>query len=460
MKEYKKNNIINMGVWLSLLVVVTLCYSCRDKLLDRRTETKTVTFNSMGGTPVPDQSVFIGTTIRKPEIPKKELAFFAGWYQEEQLIHAFSYSTLISADITLYAKWTPAVVVRYDTNGGTEIKNDTIPIGETAITPAEPSKNNSVFIGWYADAELTKEYSFFATPVNENITLFAKWIDGVTLSFRTNSSAEVQSIGVMPGTVVSAPIDPVIPDSTFMGWFADEDLQIPFDFNRPITENTVVYAKWFQNIYSLQVYPATGNPQYYLINGLKPEFRNTPALYIPTNVGGVPVARINSNAFLNNKIITDVYMEDKITHVLANAFDGCSNIITIRMPATLVSIGNYAFRNCSSLKGTLQIPNNITGWGGTSFSGCTGLERVILPINYGVLPSSSFSGCSALKELFVPAMRRDAITNELIPITLANVAALANTHPNLEIYVPAVLVDKYKTAPNWSVYAARIKPIP
>lgn len=46
--------------------------------------------------------------------------------------------------------------------------------GEKVAKPTDPTRNRYDFGGWYSDAELTQEYNF-DTPVNDNITLYAKW---------------------------------------------------------------------------------------------------------------------------------------------------------------------------------------------------------------------------------------------------------------------------------------------
>lgn len=69
--------------------------------------------------------------------------------------------------------------VTFDTNGGSEIEAQTIYAGECAYRPADPTKEGSVFDDWYADKELTEKYDF-AQPVEENITIYARWTEMTT----------------------------------------------------------------------------------------------------------------------------------------------------------------------------------------------------------------------------------------------------------------------------------------
>ena len=74
-----------------------------------------VTFNSQGGSSVMLQEVKTGTPASTPTNPSKAGHNFAGWYKEAEGNNVWSFSTPITEDITLYAKWT---VVNSGGNGG------------------------------------------------------------------------------------------------------------------------------------------------------------------------------------------------------------------------------------------------------------------------------------------------------------------------------------------------------
>ncbi len=68
------------------------------------------------------------------------------------------------------------VTVRFETNGGTLVESQLIEKGTNATEPTNPTKDGYTFLGWYTDEALTTEYDF-STSVNEDITLYAKWIE-------------------------------------------------------------------------------------------------------------------------------------------------------------------------------------------------------------------------------------------------------------------------------------------
>ena len=73
-------------------------------------ETFTVTFNANGhGTAPAAQTITSGETASEPTEPKETGYTFGGWYENQQCTgNQFNFDTPITADITLYAKWTIA----------------------------------------------------------------------------------------------------------------------------------------------------------------------------------------------------------------------------------------------------------------------------------------------------------------------------------------------------------------
>lgn len=66
----------------------------------------TVSFSSNGGSAVTSQSVTENTAATAPTAPTKTGSAFAGWYSDAALTEAFNFTTAITADTALYAKWT------------------------------------------------------------------------------------------------------------------------------------------------------------------------------------------------------------------------------------------------------------------------------------------------------------------------------------------------------------------
>ena len=80
----------------------------------------------------------------------------------------------VEYDIDDYPLDFAQVTVTFDVDGGSEVEAQTIYEGECAVKPEDPTKEDATFGGWFADEGKTEEYDF-ATPVVEDITVYAKW---------------------------------------------------------------------------------------------------------------------------------------------------------------------------------------------------------------------------------------------------------------------------------------------
>lgn len=66
----------------------------------------TVTFDTDGGTVIPDQQVRTGATATKPDDPTKTGYTFGGWYTDDTFATEFNFASPVSVDTTIYAKFT------------------------------------------------------------------------------------------------------------------------------------------------------------------------------------------------------------------------------------------------------------------------------------------------------------------------------------------------------------------
>ncbi|MBK8738297.1 MAG: InlB B-repeat-containing protein [Betaproteobacteria bacterium] len=143
-----------------------------------------------------NQVVPYNSTAAAPAAPTKTGNTFVGWFTDAGLTNVFSFATPITADITLYAKWTVNnYTVTFNSNGGTAVTGQVIPYNSTATAPAAPTKAGSILAGWFTDAGLTSVFNF-ATPITADITLYAKWQLG-TLDIDANGSYDALTDGLL-----------------------------------------------------------------------------------------------------------------------------------------------------------------------------------------------------------------------------------------------------------------------
>lgn len=66
-----------------------------------------VTFQTNGGSAVPAQEVLRGGVLAVPQPPVRAGYAFAGWYSDYDLTRRWDFDAPVTADMTLYAAWTP-----------------------------------------------------------------------------------------------------------------------------------------------------------------------------------------------------------------------------------------------------------------------------------------------------------------------------------------------------------------
>ena len=152
--------------------------------------------------------------------------------------------------ITLFA-CSSKVVVEFETNGGNEIHKVEIEKGTDFVLPEAPEKEGYNFVGWYLDAEFSKEYKSI-DDLKGTIKLYAKWeeIKKYTVEFK---NVDLNSIEVIDGDKITKPADPVKDGFVFIGWYSDEALETVYDFNTLVTENLTLYAKFEKEVVKYNV---------------------------------------------------------------------------------------------------------------------------------------------------------------------------------------------------------------
>ena len=125
----------------------------------------TVTFDTNGGSKVNSQTVPYGETAEAPASPAKTGYTFAGWYLEGE---KFNFSTPVTKDMTLTAKWTAnQYTITFDTDGGSAVAPITQDYGTAITAPEAPTKTGYTFAGWNPVLPA-------AMPA-ENLTITAQW---------------------------------------------------------------------------------------------------------------------------------------------------------------------------------------------------------------------------------------------------------------------------------------------
>ena len=206
-----------------------------------------VIFDGNGGSATASQVITSGAKVTVPSNPTRTGYTFDGWYQDaEGTGSAFNLATkTFAVDTYCYAKWTiNTYTVTYDSNSESVVASQTVNYGETFTEPDAPSYAGHIFAGWYTDDGVFDNLYDFDTLATEDIILYAKWIEAVTVTFNSNDGSPVEAQVIAKGETADEPEPPILVDNTFAGWYSDEEFQEAFNFETPITANITLYAKW------------------------------------------------------------------------------------------------------------------------------------------------------------------------------------------------------------------------
>ncbi len=170
---------------------------------------------------------------------------------------------------------------------------------------------------------------------------------------------------------------------------------------------------------------------------------------IPDKINGLPVTTIAESAFQNCPTLTSLTVPEGIKSIMGRAFDGCSGLAKVALPASVISLGTFPegqrnpFVNCPKLTsitvvaanpayqtnadgilfnkemtallaypgaraGSYTIPDNITTVGLGAFVGCVELTDV--KVHRGVTALGSYAGGRAAINPFTNCPKLISIT--------------------------------------------------
>ena len=207
------------------------------------------TFTADGTTLAPAQTIDRGEKFEEPAEPSKENHTFAGWYNGDEKFDFDADTTNAPNVLELVAKWDiNKYTVQFVSDHGS-FADQTIEHGETIKTDklTIPTVEGYTFDGWYTDDTYDTEFDF-TQPITGDTKVYAKWTaKDYEVSFITEHGKTPTSQNVKYNGTATNPGELMEDGYTFIGWYADENRTIEFDFTKPITSNTTVYAKWEKN---------------------------------------------------------------------------------------------------------------------------------------------------------------------------------------------------------------------
>ena len=115
-------------------------------------------------------------------------------------------------------------------------------------------------------------------------------------------------------------------------------------------------------------------------------------LDIQFDAGACPVVAIAPKAFEGCTLLRRVVLPASLRQIGEKAFSGCSHLMQLIIPGTVERVGTLAFANCASLA-RVRIEPGVQALGTSCFSKCTSLARVDVPSSLTAFGGGVFFGC-------------------------------------------------------------------
>ena len=269
-------------------------------------EADTISFETNGGNDISEIIVTKGSTIsiniyntaiyllgKWINKPTKENYEFDGWYLDSSFTTPLVDGYTTNESVTLYAKWATPCKIYFNVNGGDDIEIDPIEVVSGDSGFFMPNYNRFVFnskkVGWIQrdnptrdgyclggwtnqDGSITYDNLDSILEVNNDVTVYAKWVKPCTITFVTNCEQTIDPVVVPSGNKVcfihvsediyfyvyadngqggyanlATVTLPENGSSVFEGWYRDEaftETMMGSEGYTEITSDITVYAKW------------------------------------------------------------------------------------------------------------------------------------------------------------------------------------------------------------------------
>ena len=116
---------------------------------------------------------------------------------------------------------------------------------------------------------------------------------------------------------------------------------------------------------------------------------------IPEKIDGLPVTRIASQVCRGDMVLTEVRIPKTVVSIGEYAFAECPYLKKVVIKGG-VFIGRSAFRDCKALL-TLKLPGNLESIDDFAFEGCLMLGKVEIPKGLQNIGTDAFMGCEKLR---------------------------------------------------------------
>lgn len=138
-------------------------------------------------------------------------------------------------------------------------------------------------------------------------------------------------------------------------------------------------------------------------------------------------------------VLSEVKLPADLRKLDLYCFYGNKNLRSINLPASLRTIGDYAFEYCGL--DSIKIPIKTYSLGERCFGYCPNLQYVELPASINAM-NYTFHNCKNIKTVVCPAVTPPSISSDWYPFSGVSISSVT-------LRVPEVSVVSYKLDPYW-----------
>ena len=113
------------------------------------------------------------------------------------------------------------------------------------------------------------------------------------------------------------------------------------------------------------------------------------------------IVSIGNDAFANCSALTSVIIPNSVVTLGDECFQSCSRLGYAEIGSSVKSIGAYAFNNCENIT-SVEIPESVTSIGDWAFYRCVNLDEIVIPNSVEYLGDGAFQSCYKLKSVELP----------------------------------------------------------
>ena len=293
----------------------------------------------------------------------------------------------------------------------------------TEIVPPFPEKTDFNFNGWstkQAPDESSKSYKDKEKiKLTADVTLYAQWKKNPSYSINYNlnegTNPEDARTSYKQDETVVLPV-PTREFYYFAGWHLTQDFsdEVIKGWNAgERTDAVTLYAKWAvkaENVVNvIKNLPegthnicVVGEIDETTVKNIERELLSKKNAKVNLDLSGTTgLESIPSRTFSRCIKLVSIKIPASVTSIGDSAFYGCTSLTTIEIPASVTSIGKAAFAECTSLT-TIEIPESVTSIGKAAFEKCTSLTTIKIPESVTSIGDYAFQYCTNLTNIEIP----------------------------------------------------------